>query len=58
MDRATQCDNTENLVLCPKTDTVTPDIPEVTDTPDATPKLLTEDRITSTTTNAENRPLL
>ena len=37
--------NTEYLTLHHKTDTVTPDIPKVTDTPDATPKLLTEDRL-------------
>ena len=32
-------------LLQPKTDTVTPDIPKVTDTPDATPKPLTKDRL-------------
>ena len=36
---------TDNLTLHPKTDTATPDITNVTDTPDATPKPLTEDRL-------------
>ena len=39
-----QCHITEDLTLQPKTNTVTPDITKVTDTPNATPKLLTEDR--------------
>ena len=34
--RTAQCINTEDLTLHPKTNTVTPDIPKVTDTPDAT----------------------
>ena len=41
--RTTQCNITEDLT--PKTDTVTPDITYSTDTPDAMPKLLTEERL-------------
>ena len=43
--RTTQCNNTEDLTLQPKTDTVTSDIPKVTDRPDATPKLLSKYRL-------------
>ena len=43
--RTTQCNNTEDLTLNLKVDTVTSDIPKVTDTPDVTPKPLTEDRL-------------
>ena len=43
--RTAQHNDTENLTLQPKMDTVTSDIPKVTDTPDATPKLLAEDRL-------------
>ena len=43
--RTAQCSITEDLTLQPKTDTVTPDIIKVRDTPDATPKLLTKDRL-------------
>ena len=35
--RTTHCNNTEDLTPQPKTDTITPDIPKVTDTPVATP---------------------
>ena len=42
--RAAQHNVTEDLTLQPKTNKVTPNITMVTDTPDATPKLLTEDR--------------
>ena len=53
--KTAQCNNTEDLTLQPKTGTVMPDIPNVADTPDATPKLLTEDRFSA---DAENRSLL
>ena len=53
--RTTQFNNTEDLTLHPKTDTVAPDIPKVTETPDATPKPLTKDRLQA---DAENRTLL
>ena len=43
--RTAQCNITEDLTPQPKADTVTPDITTVTDTPDATPKPLTEDRL-------------
>ena len=43
--RTTQCNNTQDLTLQPKIDTVTPDITTVTNTPDAMPKLLTKDRL-------------
>ena len=43
--RTAQCNITEHLTLQPMTDTVTQDITKVTDTPDATPKLFTEDRL-------------
>ena len=36
---------TENLTPHPKTDTATPDITNVSDTPDVTPKLLTDYRL-------------
>ena len=40
-----QCNNTEDLTLHHKKDTVKPDIPKVTDTRDAIPKLFTPDRL-------------
>ena len=43
--RTAQCNITEDLTLQPNTNTVTPDITTVTDTPDATPKALTDDRL-------------
>ena len=43
--RTAQHKITEDLTPQPKTDTVTPDITKVTDTPDAILKLLTEDRL-------------
>ena len=43
--RTAQHNITEDLTPQPKTDTVTPDITRITDTPDAMPKLLTEDRL-------------
>ena len=42
--RTAQSSMTENLTIHPKTDTSTPDITNVTDTLDAMPKLLTQDR--------------
>ena len=41
--RTTQCNITVDLTPQPKTDTVTPDITKVADTPDVTPKLLPEE---------------
>ena len=43
--RTAQHNNTEDLTLRPKKDTVKPDIPYVTDTPDVTPKPLIDDRL-------------
>ena len=43
--RTAQCNITGDLTPQPKTDTVTPDITTVTDTPEATPKPLTNDRL-------------
>ena len=43
--RTAQSNTTVNLTPHPKTDTATPDITNITDTPDAMPKLLTEDRL-------------
>ena len=43
--RTVQCNIREGLTLQPKTDTFTPYITKVTDTPAATPKPLTEDRL-------------
>ena len=43
--RTTQCNITEELIPQHKTDTVTPDITNFTDTPDVMPKLLTADRL-------------
>ena len=43
--RTAQHNITENLTLQHKTATVTPYITKITDTPDATPKLLTKDRL-------------
>ena len=45
LSRTAQCNLTEYLTPQPKTDTVTPDITKVTDTPDTMPKPLTEDRL-------------
>ena len=42
---STQHNNTEDVTLYPKTDIVTLDIPKVTNTPDATLRLLTEDSV-------------
>ena len=43
--RNAQCNITEDITPQPKADTVTPNIATVTDTPDATTKPLTEDRL-------------
>ena len=43
--RTAQCNIAEDLTTQPKTDTITPDISTVTDTPDATPKSQTEERL-------------
>ena len=43
--RIAQSDMTENLTPYPKTDTTTPDITKITESPDAMPKLLTKDRL-------------
>ena len=43
--RTTQSNTIEDPAPQPKTDTVAPDITKLTDTPDATPKLLTEDKL-------------
>ena len=43
--RSTQCNNIEDLTLNHKMDAVTSDIPKVTDTPDAIPKLPSDDRL-------------
>ena len=43
--RTSQCSITEDLTPQPDADTVTPDITTTKDTPDATPKWLTEDRL-------------
>ena len=43
--RSAQHNITEDLTPQPKTDTLTPDITKVTDTPDAMLKPLTEDRL-------------
>ena len=43
--RTPQCNITEDLTPQPKADTVTPDITTVTDTPNVTPKPLTEDKL-------------
>ena len=56
--RTAQCNITEDLTLQPMTDTVTPDITKVTDTPDATPELLTEDKLQAFSIDAGDRSLL
>ena len=43
--RTVQSSRMENLTPHPKTDTATPDITKITDTPVVIPKLLTEDRL-------------
>ena len=43
--RTAQSNTTDNLTLCPKTDTATPDLTNATDMLDAMPKLLTVDRL-------------
>ena len=43
--RTAQCNITEDLTVQPMIDTVMPDIIKVPDTPDATPKLLTKDKL-------------
>ena len=43
--RTAHCNFTEDLTIQPTTDTVTPVITKVTDTPDAMPKPLTKDRL-------------
>ena len=43
--RTTQHNITEDLTLQPKTESVTQDVTKITDTPDATLKLLTKDRL-------------
>ena len=43
--RTAQCNMTDNLTPHPKTDTATPDITNIKDTPDVMPKPLTKDRL-------------
>ena len=43
--RTAQINTTDNLTPQPKTDTATPDITNVTDTPNAMPKLITKERL-------------
>ena len=43
--KTAQLNITKDLNLQSKIDTVTPDITKITDTPDATPKPLTKDRL-------------
>ena len=53
--RTAQCTTTEDSTTQPQSDAV---ITDITDKPSTTPKPLTTDRFTGTTTNAENRSIL